>query len=132
VSLEFDFSEMDKLVADLADAPTAVIPGVRKAVEDTALGIKESWRDDARSLNGRGHARRYPGAIDYDMQLDTDGVIGAEIGPNLAKKQGSLGFLDEAPGGVRSRPQRSREKAIKENAEEFDRRIEKALEVNGL
>lgn len=132
MSIEFDFSEMDLLIADLSDAPTAVIPNIRKAVEVTARGMKESWREAARSVNGKGHARRYPASIDYDMQLDTDGVIGAEIGPNLAKSQGTLGFLDEAPGGVRSAPQRSREKSIAENVKDFERGIEKALEVNGL
>lgn len=132
MSLGFDFSEMDKLAADLADAPAEVIPRVRKAVEVTARGIKDSWRDAAKSKVDRGHAKRYPSSIDYDMLLDTDGVIGAEIGPSLTKAQGALGFLEDAPGGVRSTPQRNREKSLADNIEDFERGLLKATEVNGL
>ena len=124
--INFDFSELNKLAADLGSASVELIPNVRKAVEFTARNIKDDWRDNAKKAN-RGHAKRYPTAIDYDMQLDRDGVIGAEIGPKLGG-QGSFGFLEDAPGGIRSAPQRSVEKALRANLSDFEKGLLKATE----
>lgn len=124
--IEFDFSELNKLAADIGNVPASVIPNVRKAVEVTARNIKDDWRDAAKRANP-GHARRYPSTIDYDMQLDFDGAIGAVIGPKLGG-QGSLGFLEEAGGGVRAAPQRNVDKALRNNLADFEKGILKATE----
>jgi hypothetical protein len=130
--VEFDFGELDALAADLGDAPKSVIPRVRQAVERTAFAIKGDWRKAAQDANGAGHAKRYPAAVDYEMRLGTDGEIGADIGPDPSKGQGALGILEDAPGGVRSRPQRSRDRALRENLADFERGILNATEVHGL
>lgn len=122
--IDFDFSELNTLAADIGAAKVELIPNVRKAVEVTARNIKDDWRDNAKKAN-RGHAKRYPSAIDYDMQLDADGVIGAEIGPKLGG-QGSLGFLEDAPGGIRSAPQRNVDKALRANMSDFEKGLLKA------
>lgn len=127
MSIDFDFSELNTLAADLADAPRRMIPNVRKAVEVTARNVKEDWKGEAKGLSGRS-ARAYPAAVDYDMKLDSDGSIGAEIGPNMGKKQGTLGFLEDAPGGVRARPQKAGQKAAKKNEQDFIEGLSKAAE----
>lgn len=126
--IDFDFSSVNHLAADLGRAPATVIPNVIKATEVTARHIKDDWRDNARGANRRGHARRYPFSVDYDMQLDVDGVIGAEIGPNLGKAQGSLGILEEALGGVRAAPQRNAARALRDNLADYERGLLKATE----
>jgi|AntRauMFilla1563_2_1112583.scaffolds.fasta_scaffold00425_10 hypothetical protein len=123
-SVDFDFSQLNTLVADLGKVPAAVIPDVRKAVEVSARNIKDDWRAAAKKANPK-RARFYPKTIDYDMQLNTNGVIGAEIGPKLGG-QGSLGFLEEGGGGVRSAPQRNVDKALRLNLADFEKGILKA------
>lgn len=128
MSIEFDFSEVNRLAADLGDAPAKVIPNVRKAVEVTARNVKDDWRSGAKALSGA-HAKRYPGSIDYTMELNTDGEIGAEIGPSLGGRwgQGSLGILEDAPGGVGSRPQKAGTKAAKKAEKDFENGLLKAV-----
>lgn len=98
MGIEFDFTELDRLAADLGKVPTQTRQNVRKAVEVTARGIKDDWRGFAKGPSGR-HARAYPSSIDYDIDGvgsgNTSGEIAAEIGPNLGRKQGALGFLEE-------------------------------------
>lgn len=126
MSVEFDFYEVNELVADLGDAPKKVIPNVRKAVEVTARNVKDDWRSEAKSLSGK-HAKGYPSSIDYTMELNTNGEIGAEIGPTPGKGQGSLGILEDAPGGVGSRPQKAGTKAAKKAEKDFEAGLLKAV-----
>jgi len=126
--IDFDFSGVNALVATLGAVPAHVIPRARQAVEITARNIKTDWRDEAQQANAGGHARRYPSSVDYDMELDKDGSIGAEIGPNLAKSQGQLGFLEESPGDVASAPQGNARKALRKNLADFEAGALKATE----
>lgn len=123
-SISFDFGELLDLSADLGDAKKEVIPFVRKAVEVTARDVKDSWAKGAKRTGLGGYAA----SIDYDMKLGTDGSIGAEIGPNLDKPQGSFGFVEDAPGDIRSAPQHSGRKAAKNAEADFIRGIEQAGE----
>jgi len=120
----FDFSELNTLAADLGDAPVKLIPFARKAVEVTARNIK----DDARKTAKRRGLQKYAASIDYDMQLDTDGMIGADIGPNLEKAQGTFGFVEDAAGGVRSTPQHALRNAAKANEADFEKGLLQAGE----
>lgn len=108
-------TDLDDLERDLGQAPTKLLPAARKAVERCALEVKEGWRDQAAKSNPS-HARRYPAKISYDM-VNRVGAITAIIGPSLGG-QGSLGFLEEAPGRVRSAPQRNYERPLRD-AEDF-------------
>jgi len=123
-SIEFDFSEVLSLAATIEDAPQAALPKIRQAVEITARHVKDDWRDDARRQNP-GQAKNYPSAIDYTMEL-SDGEIGAEVGPRVGG-QGSLGILEDAPGGVGARPQKSGQKAARKNEDDFQRGLERAV-----
>lgn len=123
-SIGFDFSGLQHLVADLGAVEPETIKRTRQAVEVTARHVKDDWRDEAKRANRRS-ARGYPSAIDYDMDLDTDGQIGAEIGPKLGG-QGSLGALEESSGEWRSAPQHNARKALRSNVADFERGILKA------
>lgn len=130
MSIDFDFSELNQLSADLGEAPVKMIPLVRKAVEITARNIKDDWRDEAVKLSGA-HAKRYPYSISYDMGLDVDGSISADVGPEHKKngKQGMLALaLEDARGGVMSRPQNAGRKAAKKNEQDFMNGLAKAAE----
>lgn len=127
MSIDFDFSELNKLSADLGEVPSKIIPLVRKAVEVTARNVKEDWQSGAAKASGS-HARLFPKSIDYDLGLETDGGISAEIGPNRGRVQGSLGILEDAPGGVRSKPQNAGRKAAKKNEQDFITGLAKATE----
>ena len=113
---DFDFSDVMNLAADLGTVEARVLPLARKAVEFTANGIKKDWKPDAKVSGG---ARAYAAAIDYEMKLDVDGVIGAEVGPNLDRPGGSWGLLEDAPGGVLSAPQHAGRKAAAKNQADF-------------
>ena len=122
--IKFDFSEVNQLAADLSDAGLKVVPFVKKAVEVTARNIKDDAQAFSSAASGI-HARAYPHSIDYDMKL-IDGAIGAEIGPNMGKNQGQLGFLEEAHGGVRAKPQFALRRAAKKNEADFIKGITQA------
>jgi hypothetical protein len=119
-----DFSGLRNLAADLGALEAKTIPNVRKALEVTARHVKDDWRKNAQSIDDRA-ARRYPYSVDYDMKFE-DGEISAEIGPNLSKSQGPLGFLEEAPGRVANAPQGNARRALAKNVEDFERGILKA------
>lgn len=127
MTADFDFSEVVQLEQDLGEVPVKMIPLVRKAVEVTARHIKDDWREEATRSSGI-HAKHYPFTVDYDMKLNADGAISAEIGPNMNRSQGTLGFLEDAPGGVRATPQHAGRKAVKKNEEDFTNGLLKAAE----
>ena len=122
-SFSVDFSELNKFIADLAAAPAKAIPNIRKAVEVTARHVKDDWRKGAK----RSGLAKYAASIDYDMKLDTDGSISAEIGPNLGRPQGMFGLVEDAPGGVRSAPQHAGRKAAKGNEADFIEGLSRAI-----
>ncbi|MFZ4843951.1 hypothetical protein [Mycetocola saprophilus] len=138
MSAEFDFTELVGLEKDLGDVPKKTIPNVRKAVEVTARLGKDTWsglaagahkrrnRKAGSKAKGRGlHA--YHRAIDYDLVLDVDGVIGAEIGPNLDRLQGSFGFV-ESGDGIRSAPRDHDRFTAKIVETDFMQGLSKAIE----
>jgi hypothetical protein len=123
--IQFDSSGLRNLAADLGVIAAKAIPNVRKAVEVSARNVKDDWRKNAAKVD-KGAARRYPSSIDYDLKFE-DGQIGAEVGPNLGKAQGSLGFLEEAPGRVANAPQGNARRALAKNVDDFQAGITKAV-----
>lgn len=120
--IDFEFGELNVLAADLGSVGREVMPEIRKAVEVTARHVK----DDSRKTAKRRGLGGYAASIDYDMKY-VDGSIGAEIGPNLGKAQGSFGFVEDAPGGVLSAPQHALKKAAKGNEADFEKGLLKAI-----
>lgn len=136
VGIEFDFSGLNELTADIVGADTRVRHNTVKAVKRSAFVGKKLWAEAARGHVDRGSLRGYPPSIDYDVEGigsgSTSGEISAEIGPTLGKRQGSFGFVEEAPGGVRSKPQRNREKIEQPLTEDFVRGLLAAVGDDGL
>ena len=114
--------DLYSLARDLADAPRHAAPLVRKAVEVTARNIKDDWAAGA----ARTGLARYAKSVDYDIIDSADGVR-AEIGPNRGKRQGTFGFVEDAPGDVRSAPQHAGRDALEANQDDFDAGLATAL-----
>lgn len=121
-----DFSELDKLVADLRSAPAEAAPFVRKAVQVTAHKIRDEWREKA----ARTGLAAYGRSVGYDTKESRSGVE-AEIGPTPGRRQASFGFVEEAKGGVRSSPQNAGRDALKNNEADFVDGLDKAI-ADGL
>lgn len=119
-------SDLDALIRDLGKPPVYVGPAVKKALEVTAFKMKDSWRDAASGPSGS-HASAYPSAIDYDVRTRVS-KWEAEIGPSLGRKQGALGILEEAPGGVSAAPQNVRSGVVSENEADFERGMDMAAQ----
>lgn len=92
---EFDFSEFDRLAADLDKVARSAKSNVRKAVEVTARKVKDAWRD---KLKGSETLPALPYAVTYDIKgaqvFGTD-FIEAEIGFDKSRPQGALGNVSE-------------------------------------
>ncbi|HEU5223437.1 MAG TPA: hypothetical protein VFU07_07125 [Candidatus Lumbricidophila sp.] len=120
MSADFDFSELRRFSAALEAGDAALVKNLKTAVGISALKGKRAWQ--AAAKGGR-RLRAYPFSIDYDKVQVTAGAISTELGPNLSRNQGALGIIEDAPGGVRSHPQR--------NYVEAEKVIESDL-VNGV
>lgn len=120
--IEFDFSELMELAADLGDVPEKVAPNVRKAVQVTSHKIKQDWRKAA----DRTGLSQYAGDITYETTETRDSIEG-EIGPTPGDG-GSFGLVEEARGGVRSAPQHAGRDAARKNEKDFIEGLLKATE----
>jgi hypothetical protein len=118
--MSFDFSDLTALTADLGRVPDVAGPLIKKAIQVTATNVKKDWQASAKEHVVAGHARAYPYSVDYDITVDRDGVT-AEVGPNLGKAQGALGIVEDAPGGVRGKPQNNARKALAANQDDFQK-----------
>lgn len=121
---DFDFSDLVAFEVELGDLPRETITNVRKGVTVAARATKDEFRSVAKPLSGK-HAAGYPAKISYDLDLGSDGSIGAEVGPVLGG-QGSLGILDDG-GAVNAAPQNASRKAAKVAEKELIIGIVKAL-----
>lgn len=109
MSIEFDFSELDALAADLGKVPDNAGKHIRKAVEVTSRKVKDAANDSVKSSRAS-WSKPLAGAIDYDIEVDAGSggsSITSEIGYNKTRygARASLGSLREfgapnAPSGV--------------------------------
>ena len=113
--------EIRNLAADIAKAPGNVRPLAKKALEVTARNIKDQWSKDAK----RTGLEKYGATVDYDVDSGVT-TLTAEIGPNLGKKNASFGFVEDAPGDVRSAPQHAGRDALEANEQDFFEGLAKA------
>jgi len=137
----FDFSEVDRLAADLGEVPKNAGPLLNSAVQFTSVRIK----DEARKSVGRKRWKAAAAAIDYELKTGAAGGLGAvvagvagggtlagsitsEIGYNKGKAGGPLGNLREfgAPGQDLP-PSNDLLNAKDHNEADFQRGIEKAI-----
>jgi hypothetical protein len=121
-----DFSDLEAFTVELGQVAQKLIPAVRDVVEKTAETVRDDWQDDAKRQNPRGAAKSYPRSIFYQMKLDTDGSIGAEIKPRRGGAGNFGEVLEFAGGGILSAPQESGRKAAKASEADFADGLAKA------
>lgn len=129
-SFSMDFSEVDKLVADLGTVAATAGQYVRKAVEVGARNVKDDWRDFSKAQLTPGSARLFPFSISYDITSEAgplSSTVQAEIGPDKDKPQGALGNLLEY-GSVNNAPKSYGANALKANESDFQRGLVAALD----
>jgi hypothetical protein len=86
-----DVSQLTKLAADLRAHSRKTPAAAVQVVSKGALNIKNDWR---KAWSGLAHAPSLPAAITYDTTIRVSDVE-AEIGPDKARRQGSLGNIVE-------------------------------------
>lgn len=118
----FDFSELDRLAADLSAAPAKARDNVRKAVEVTARHVRDAWREP---LKGSASVRGGDRTISYDVRSSRD-EIRAEIGPEIGGVGALVGMLEYGTPTVG--PTGYGHAALQKNEEDFIRGILKATE----
>lgn len=84
-----DASEIYDLARDMSDVTAKMVPGLRTAMAQVGKGVTEDWRKNAVETSGE-HGKHYPNSIDSELVFDASGVS-VDVGPNAAKKQGSMG-----------------------------------------
>lgn len=90
-SVGANVSAVRRMARDMGRSQYRLVPAVTAVVAKGALNIKTDWRQ---RWSGLSHAPALASAITYDMTVGV-GTIGAEIGPDKAKRQGALGNLIE-------------------------------------
>lgn len=128
--IQFDFSEISKLAADIGRVQDDAGPKIRKAVEVTSRNIKDAWADKLRGENGVPHA---PRAITYDIKATpgkTVSNIEAEIGAQRGRLQAPIVTVIEfgAPGNNLA-PRGYGNGALKDNEADFIKGLEIATEI---
>jgi len=124
--IEFDFSELGKLAADMAHVPLIAGPNVVSALKFTSVLIK---RESAKSV-GNNRWSAAAGAIDFDVHGTTGarlGAISSEIGYNKDKAGGPLGNLREF-GTPHTAPSNDLLNALHNNEADFQKGLNIALE----
>lgn len=119
--IEFDASEVRKVVADMQTAEKASLPAVRAVLQKGALNIKNDWRN---RWMGHSHAPRLPYDISYETKERAKDVI-AVIGPTKGDV-GSLGNIYEF-GTPRSAPMPAGMPALSTEEPKFQEALAKAL-----
>ncbi len=133
-----DFSDLFELERDLTTAADLMPHKAAQAVQQAGMNTKKQWKKLAR---GNPLGGQYTATIDYTMRDASgfgQGIVEAEIGPDLARYGGrtgkgglvpSAGIFDdpESQGSIRRAPDRARRAAEKFAAEDLDKGIEIAL-----
>ena len=121
------FDELMSLAADLSNAPAEANRFIDKAMDVTARNIKDDWRQGAEiGPDDWNFADDYATSITYDKNY-TPTSIEREIGPELGRRGGSAGFLEDGGRGVLSAPQHAGRNALRANEDDFIRGLEIAL-----
>jgi hypothetical protein len=126
-SMDFDFSDIVKLVADLGEVPKNAGKNIRKAVEVTARKVKDDWR---KPLEGSSSVPGGARTISYDIkggEAIRGSGISAEIGPETGGVGSLVSALEDGFGG-RQGPTGYGAAALQMNEEDFQDGLEKALE----
>lgn len=84
-----DASEIYRLAGDLTAVTAKMVPALRATMEQAGEAFADDWRANAVVTSGV-HGKHYPNSIDSELVFNLSGVS-VDVGPNAAKKQGSMG-----------------------------------------
>lgn len=84
-----DASEFYALAGDMSQVGAKAVPALRETMGQAGEALADEWRENARETSGA-HGIHYPESIDSELVFDLGGVS-VDVGPNAAKKQGSMG-----------------------------------------
>lgn len=123
-----DFAELHSLSRDLDRADEQAVDNVEKALKVTSMSVKKSWQKNAARTGLKGYAA----SVDFEVKRFAafgGAAVESEIGPNLSRSVGapSFGFVEDAPGGVKSAPQHAGRDALADNADDFEKGISIAI-----
>tara|TARA_R110002124_G_scaffold5003_5_gene31468 strand:+ start:187 stop:594 length:408 start_codon:yes stop_codon:yes gene_type:complete len=124
---DFDFSELDRLAADLGKVADTAGPFINSAIQGTSVRVKKAAQKTAGSGNRRWRA--LPSAIDYEVTVFQgfgSSVIKSEIGYNKDEDAGKLGNIREF-GNSRVAPHNDLVNAVDANKDDFVKGLSKAL-----
>lgn len=128
-SIDFDFSELNSLAADLGKVADNAGPFIRSAVQFTATNVK---KDAAKAVGASAKGwKPAAAAIDYDIKAEAGeggSNLTAEVGYEKSKGAGPLGSLREfgAP-GKQLAPHNDLANALEANQGDFQKGLETAL-----
>lgn len=126
-SLDFDFSELNDLTADISNAPDITAENIAKALHVSAGKVRDDWRE---AWKGSEHVPAGVQSITYDLEgvasaLLKKSVMEAEIGPELGRAAGPLvGMLEY--GTPNTGPRGYGAEALRKNEADFVEGIQKA------
>ena len=136
MSIDFDFTELNTLSADLGKVAGNTGPFINSAVQFTSNLIKEAAQKSVGGGDPRWKA--LPSAIDYEVttfQGFGASVIQSDIGYDKSKDAGKLGNVREY-GTPRVPPHLDLQTALTENEADFEKglrdAIDDALKEGGL
>ncbi|WP_223690108.1 hypothetical protein [Leifsonia poae] len=124
-SMNFDFSELNTLAADLGDVADDAGKNIVQAVTGSARQTQKEWR---RNVGSSKHFPRLAGAVTYDVESNaavTGSSVSAEIGYDRSRPQGPLGHIAEY-GDLGSAPRSDGQHALEATQEDFVRGLIKA------
>lgn len=126
--INFDFSEINALAADLGDAPRDAGKSIRQATEISARKIKDAW---AKKLEGTPDVPHGSRSITYDLDAkpgQDKSTITAEIGAEKGRLQAPIVTVIEfgAPGNNLP-PHGYGAAALQENQDDFQKGLEIAI-----
>lgn len=126
-SFEVDFSELDKLAADIAAVPDNAGPNIVKAIHVTSNKVLKGWRG---RLMGSSTLPALPFALSYDLSTAAGAdlsTIESEIGFDKGRKQGALGNISEY-GSINNPPRGFGLASLQEQLDDFEKGLAKAIE----
>lgn len=119
-----DASEIYRLAGDMSAVGPKVVPALRGVMGEIGEAFADDWRDNAVETSGV-HGIHYPKSIDSELVFNATGVS-VDVGPNSAKKQGSMGAGFEF-GSVNQPPHLDGLRALDGIQKRADRAIDAAI-----
>lgn len=119
-----DASEIFALASDMSKVGAKAIPALRLSMGQVGVALARDWAANARATSGA-HGVHYPESIDSELVFDLGGVS-VDVGPNSAKKQGSMGRGFEF-GSVNQPPHLDGLRAIDGSHERTEKMVDAAV-----